>query len=136
MCAFHGDQQPQLIQPVHAITRGWEKAVRKTKLCPKHQIGTCTQGARCKFAHSNDKLRPRPDVFKTAMCYVVEAGHPCSRGNTCPFAHSKREQYFMRTRIGAEWVAWKSSASVCVFICVYFLCLFLLIFIRNKNLWK
>ncbi|KAL8450362.1 hypothetical protein Emag_003208 [Eimeria magna] len=61
-----------------------------TQLCARHVAkGTCNKKD-CTFAHSEDELRPLPDLRKTKWCRLVFHSLPCNDGN-CPYAHTVNE---------------------------------------------
>eukprot|EP00425_Heterocapsa_triquetra_P042904 CAMPEP_0195084822 /NCGR_PEP_ID=MMETSP0448-20130528/25416_1 /TAXON_ID=66468 /ORGANISM="Heterocapsa triquestra, Strain CCMP 448" /LENGTH=352 /DNA_ID=CAMNT_0040118179 /DNA_START=103 /DNA_END=1159 /DNA_ORIENTATION=- len=64
--------------------------LHKTKICKYQRHGMCLHGNGCKFAHSDDELRPPPNLQKTALCQRFKAGN-CNRPD-CPFAHGVAER--------------------------------------------
>eukprot|EP01066_Platyproteum_vivax_P007119 Platyproteum_vivax@DN2710_c0_g1_i1.p1 len=64
----------------------------KTKFCPAFQKGCCHNAENCQYAHSEDELRPPPDLSKTRLCDSVLKGSVCIEGSQCPFAHSLSER--------------------------------------------
>ncbi len=70
----------------------------KTKMCPHLQVGNCQAGAACRFAHSLEELRSKPNLTKTKvllllshkMCVLFEQGQ-CMKGDSCNFAHGQFE---------------------------------------------
>ena len=46
----------------------------KTKLCPLNQEGTCPKGDTCSYAHSNEEIRQQPNLTKTKLCMLYQAG--------------------------------------------------------------
>ncbi|KAL8451539.1 hypothetical protein Emed_001988 [Eimeria media] len=61
-----------------------------TQLCARHVAkGTCNKKD-CTFAHSEDELRPLPDLRKTKWCRLVFHSLPCTDVN-CPYAHTVNE---------------------------------------------
>ncbi|CAK9096245.1 C3H1 type-like 2-A) [Durusdinium trenchii] len=66
-------------------------AHKKTQLCRFFEVGACTRGEGCSFAHGMDQLRQQPDFSKTRLCAgFLELGR-CALGRKCKFAHGKRE---------------------------------------------
>jgi len=49
---------------------------------------TCFVGS---FSHSVEQLRERPNLTKTKMCALIEAGQVCAEGDKCPYAHAISE---------------------------------------------
>jgi len=56
----------------------------KTKMCAFFQRGRCASKD-CRYAHSEDELRPPPNLHKTKMCRAFMQGN-CTDEN-CVFAH-------------------------------------------------
>ena len=68
----------------------------KTQLCRRFQLGICTQGSRCSYAHSVGELRRRREIGggggdSTRVCRMFAQGRQCSYGNTCRFPHIRHE---------------------------------------------
>ncbi|OII74859.1 CCCH domain-containing protein [Cryptosporidium ubiquitum] len=59
----------------------------KTKMCAFYNVGKCTRGNLCAFAHSVQELRPLPDLRFTRLCELTKRGDVC-RDVNCTFAHS------------------------------------------------
>lgn len=59
----------------------------KTKMCAFYNVGKCTRGTLCAFAHSVQELRPLPDLRFTRLCELTKRGDIC-RDVNCTFAHS------------------------------------------------
>ncbi|KAK6590541.1 CCCH domain protein [Cryptosporidium xiaoi] len=59
----------------------------KTKMCAFYNVGKCTRGNLCAFAHSVQELRPLPDLRFTRLCELTKRGDIC-RDINCTFAHS------------------------------------------------
>ncbi|KAL7067117.1 zinc finger, CCCH type domain-containing protein [Cryptosporidium serpentis] len=59
----------------------------KTKMCAFYNVGKCTRGNLCAFAHSVQELRPLPDLRFTRLCEMTKKGDVC-RDMNCTFAHS------------------------------------------------
>lgn len=59
----------------------------KTKMCAFYNVGKCTRGSLCAFAHSVQELRPLPDLRFTRLCELTKRGDIC-RDVNCTFAHS------------------------------------------------
>lgn len=60
-----------------------------TQLCKHHLRGHCHKGATCAYAHSEDQLKPRPDLVKTKLCRFTFRGG-CHNPN-CTYAHGMEE---------------------------------------------
>lgn len=63
---------------------------KKTKLCKFEQMGRCTKGPMCQFAHGAKELRSSPDLRFTRLCKTVLLGG-CCQDESCTYAHSKDE---------------------------------------------
>lgn len=59
----------------------------KTKMCKFYAKGKCTRGNTCSFAHSASHLQPRPNLFRTQLCFHFARGGYCTVGDACRFAH-------------------------------------------------
>eukprot|EP01055_Gregarina_sp_Pseudo9_P005738 Gregarina_sp_Pseudo_9__5737@NODE_838_length_2145_cov_89_155271_g786_i0_p1_GENE_NODE_838_length_2145_cov_89_155271_g786_i0NODE_838_length_2145_cov_89_155271_g786_i0_p1_ORF_typecomplete_len319_score37_14zfCCCH/PF00642_24/1_8e03zfCCCH/PF00642_24/9_8e08zfCCCH/PF00642_24/0_0083zfCCCH/PF00642_24/3_4e06zfCCCH_3/PF15663_5/7_1e11zfCCCH_3/PF15663_5/0_0096Torus/PF16131_5/4_3e05Torus/PF16131_5/1_1e02Torus/PF16131_5/0_025zf_CCCH_4/PF18345_1/4_8e03zf_CCCH_4/PF18345_1/0_00024zf_CCCH_4/PF18345_1/1_3e02zf_CCCH_4 len=64
----------------------------KTRLCLFFQKGACIKGTACSYAHSDEELRPAPDLIKTRLCQDWINGACNSR--SCKFAHGRHELRF------------------------------------------
>mmetsp|Transcript_10479 Transcript_10479/g.11707 ORF Transcript_10479/g.11707 Transcript_10479/m.11707 type:complete len:170 (-) Transcript_10479:38-547(-) len=62
----------------------------KTQLCKFHQIGACTKGQRCSFAHGDGELLDKPDLSSTKFCPQIISSGRCN-DDKCQFAHSKSQ---------------------------------------------
>ncbi|CAK0849869.1 unnamed protein product, partial [Prorocentrum cordatum] len=63
----------------------------KTKMCYYFMHGLCNKKrSRCSFAHSEQEMRPLPDLFCTKLCPKVVEGEQCWDLD-CKFAHSEQE---------------------------------------------
>lgn len=72
---------------------------KKTELCSFFARGQCKKAHNCDFAHGEDELIYKPDLWKTALCRDWQ-GHRCSRPSAkCPFAHGRQE---LRTTTARE----------------------------------
>ncbi|TKA27365.1 hypothetical protein B0A50_04977 [Salinomyces thailandicus] len=59
------------------------------KTCHFYQMGRCTKGDKCGFAHVKD-----PDFKQSERrppCHAVARGRPCPRGETCTYSHDAAE---------------------------------------------
>ena len=70
--------------------------IEKTKMCASISEGRqCLYGEKCKFAHSDQELKKRPQVdqskFKTRVCLNYKKGC-CSYGDNCVFIHEIQPQ--------------------------------------------
>eukprot|EP00388_Colpodella_angusta_P037384 GDKK01041481.1.p1 GENE.GDKK01041481.1~~GDKK01041481.1.p1 ORF type:complete len:1002 (-),score=406.81 GDKK01041481.1:1120-4125(-) len=61
-----------------------------TKLCPLVVEGRSCDEDSCLFAHSEEELRPTPNLKKTRLCANFKKGS-CSRGDACIYAHGDSE---------------------------------------------
>mmetsp|Transcript_37096 Transcript_37096/g.58592 ORF Transcript_37096/g.58592 Transcript_37096/m.58592 type:complete len:271 (+) Transcript_37096:76-888(+) len=66
-------------------------AHKKTQICKFYELGQCTRGDRCTFAHGSEQLRQAPDFSKTRLCADFIEHGTCHFGRKCSFAHGKRE---------------------------------------------
>jgi len=62
---------------------------RKTKMCMFFQLGRCTRGGDCPFAHSQEDLQPAPDLAHTKLCSNYFRGN-CT-DVMCRYAHGSHE---------------------------------------------
>lgn len=62
----------------------------KTRMCKFNLLGTCSMGSNCGFAHSEEELKPLPDLWRTSLCPVLFQTGQCNAKN-CTYAHSKDE---------------------------------------------
>lgn len=62
----------------------------KTKMCKFHQVGKCTKGGQCPWAHDPSELQVTPDLRCTKLCKELIATGKCTNAK-CNFAHSKEE---------------------------------------------
>ncbi|CAK0891504.1 unnamed protein product [Prorocentrum cordatum] len=84
---------------VHRALRAGQRAnapdpsplFHKTRLCKFFEVGACSKGEHCRFAHGSRDLAQNPDFTKTQYCPSVLAGAVCETGRACTFAHSKAE---------------------------------------------
>merc|ERR1719421_907427 len=60
----------------------------KTKICQLHRRGLCNDDT-CRFAHSPEELRSRPNLMKTSICRAFQKGK--CRDENCRFAHGEAE---------------------------------------------
>jgi hypothetical protein len=63
----------------------------KTKLCALYQMGYCSKGLSCTFAHGEHELVTPPNFFKTTLCIPFMNGLTCKFGSKCKFAHGQHE---------------------------------------------
>eukprot|EP00931_Biecheleriopsis_adriatica_P018112 TRINITY_DN12768_c0_g1_i1.p1 TRINITY_DN12768_c0_g1~~TRINITY_DN12768_c0_g1_i1.p1 ORF type:complete len:377 (-),score=62.16 TRINITY_DN12768_c0_g1_i1:46-1176(-) len=67
------------------------KLAARTLLCKFYLNGACTRGSACSFAHGEDKLRQKPDLFKTGLCLRFMTSGECRHDQGCRFAHGMQE---------------------------------------------
>jgi len=92
-------QQQYAPQQQHQQTQGGagnSSVPRSSLLCKFFELGRCTKGEECQFAHGRDQLdlssvQVDTTRFKTKLCKFVAAGQFCARAENCPFAHSNEE---------------------------------------------
>lgn len=61
---------------------------KKTRICKFYQVGACTRGTACTFAHDTKELQPQPDFFCTKLCRNLVNTGACEDPE-CRFAHKK-----------------------------------------------
>ncbi|CAK0870432.1 unnamed protein product, partial [Prorocentrum cordatum] len=74
----------------------------KTKMCKFNQLGMCTRGEMCRFAHGKHDMNQLPDLSRTKLCKALAQGaaavllmlHSASLSPAClspsPFSHLPR----------------------------------------------
>ncbi|CAK0911772.1 unnamed protein product, partial [Prorocentrum cordatum] len=62
----------------------------KTKMCKFNQLGMCTRGEMCRFAHGRLDMNPLPDLSQTKLCKELLGTGQCS-DPSCKFAHTRQE---------------------------------------------
>jgi hypothetical protein len=61
----------------------------KTKMCTFYQLGGCTRGSSCRYAHSEHDLNPE-SFYRTRFCKSVIRFGKCDNAD-CTYAHRKDE---------------------------------------------
>ena len=105
-CSFaHGDSDLRSVWPGSGV-RGGAGAPRfpgdnmKTVMCKNWmELGTCSFGDKCTFAHSEEQIRNGKEQkiifqnprFKTTLCKQYSEGEFCELGDNCHFAHGPDE---------------------------------------------
>lgn len=74
------------VSEMDAVDLKFQRQFHKTTLCLKALNGACFRGGQCKFAHSPEDVRDRPNLDKTKLCKSSN----CTNRN-CKFAHSRDE---------------------------------------------
>ncbi|KAL6901938.1 hypothetical protein ACP4OV_004814 [Aristida adscensionis] len=76
---------------VEVEVEAYRQGAKKTELCNKWERGACPFGARCRFAHGLQELRPviRHPRYKTLPCQMFAAASGCPYGHRCHFRHSQ-----------------------------------------------
>lgn len=83
----------------------------KTVLCKYFELGNCSKGDECTYAHGIEELQTREaGTYKTVLCKFFEAGS-CSRGASCTFAHG--EEDLLNESLGAPATGSTASAGSC-----------------------
>eukprot|EP00930_Biecheleria_cincta_P060358 TRINITY_DN4601_c0_g1_i2.p1 TRINITY_DN4601_c0_g1~~TRINITY_DN4601_c0_g1_i2.p1 ORF type:complete len:173 (-),score=19.52 TRINITY_DN4601_c0_g1_i2:745-1263(-) len=59
-------------------------------MCKFFLANKCERGNLCSYAHSQDELRPPPDLSGTQLCPAIMEGRAC-KDYSCRFAHSAAE---------------------------------------------
>ncbi|KAL7067116.1 zinc finger, CCCH type domain-containing protein [Cryptosporidium serpentis] len=67
-----------------------KRQLYKTKMCPFLPEGKCSKGDFCSFAHSQEQLRPLPNLKFTKLCELVSSGKKCTDVN-CVYAHNRED---------------------------------------------
>eukprot|EP01084_Bolivina_argentea_P230939 389589_1 len=71
---------------------GFDNEKFKTELCVKFQeLGACPYNTRCRFAHGEGELRPKPKPkqYKTKPCNNFIRTGKCPYGVRCNFLHGE-----------------------------------------------
>jgi hypothetical protein len=87
----------------------------KTKMCSLFFLNICKKGKNCPFAHSEDELREKPNLYKTKLCDAFLQEGKCVRGENCQFAHGEDELRstpdLFKTAICNLWTQGKCTAG-------------------------
>jgi hypothetical protein len=87
----------------------------KTKMCSLNALNICKKGTNCPFAHSEDELREKPNLYKTKLCDAFLQEGKCSKGENCHFAHGEDELRstpdLFKTAICNLWTQGKCTAG-------------------------
>eukprot|EP00930_Biecheleria_cincta_P026870 TRINITY_DN18893_c0_g1_i2.p1 TRINITY_DN18893_c0_g1~~TRINITY_DN18893_c0_g1_i2.p1 ORF type:complete len:313 (-),score=31.28 TRINITY_DN18893_c0_g1_i2:64-966(-) len=75
------------------------KLFYKTQMCQRYEQGMCNYGSECTYAHTDEELRKKPNMIKTALCKKFENTGYCGRGDRCDFAHGWHEIRAYKTTI-------------------------------------
>ncbi|OII77285.1 zinc CCCH type domain-containing protein [Cryptosporidium andersoni] len=67
-----------------------KRQLYKTKMCPFLPEGKCSKGDFCSFAHSQEQLRPLPNLKFTKLCEPISLGKKCTDIN-CAYAHNRED---------------------------------------------
>lgn len=78
---------------------------RKTRLCRFFEIGQCSKGQACPFAHGSTEMQIAPDLTKTSICRAWRQKQCPLSASRCPFAHGASE--LRKTDLYAESDNWK-----------------------------
>mmetsp|Transcript_114861 Transcript_114861/g.198951 ORF Transcript_114861/g.198951 Transcript_114861/m.198951 type:complete len:239 (+) Transcript_114861:65-781(+) len=78
---------------------------RKTRLCRFFEIGQCSKGQACPFAHGSTEMQTAPDLTKTSICRAWRQKQCPFSAMRCPFAHGASE--LRKTDLYAESNNWK-----------------------------
>lgn len=65
------------------------EAFKKTTICK--YFPNCRLGSACRFAHTSEELRARPQLTKTRMCAGYYDGRCRRPASECGFAHGKHD---------------------------------------------
>eukprot|EP00931_Biecheleriopsis_adriatica_P100566 TRINITY_DN75851_c0_g1_i1.p1 TRINITY_DN75851_c0_g1~~TRINITY_DN75851_c0_g1_i1.p1 ORF type:complete len:241 (-),score=64.53 TRINITY_DN75851_c0_g1_i1:52-774(-) len=65
--------------------------LERTVICSFFQQGKCMRGSACKFAHSKDEVREKPDLLRTSLCNTFMKKGFCKNGKQCKYAHGEAE---------------------------------------------
>ncbi|EEA05313.1 zinc finger, CCCH type domain-containing protein [Cryptosporidium muris RN66] len=67
-----------------------KRQLYKTKMCLFLLEGKCSKGNFCSFAHSQEQLRPLPNLKFTKLCELISLGQKCTDIN-CAYAHNRED---------------------------------------------
>jgi len=81
---------PEVKETEVKVCKQPKNALYKTRTCTAYEIGVCSRGASCDFAHGVAELRPMPDWSCTKICSVLLQAGACHNA-TCKYAHSEKE---------------------------------------------
>lgn len=87
ICRKHGSHEKGGSSP-NATERG---LFYKIKLCPWYREKRCNYGEKCCFAHSQDELRPAPNLVRMRMCPSLVKRGTCPNRTECNYAHDIQE---------------------------------------------
>lgn len=62
----------------------------KTSMCKFYLRRACAKGENCQFAHSEQEIQPRPDLYKTRLCKAFMSQEGC-RDAHCRYSHGYTE---------------------------------------------
>uniref|UniRef100_A0A914C1C1 C3H1-type domain-containing protein n=1 Tax=Acrobeloides nanus TaxID=290746 RepID=A0A914C1C1_9BILA len=85
-------QLPPVLSGAYPTRPSWEDQY-KTVMCEANLKGECVYGENCRFAHSDEELRPmKPQPrnsrkYKTKLCEKYTSSGICPYGNNCFFIH-------------------------------------------------
>jgi len=82
---------PEVKETDVKVCKQVKNALYKTRTCKDYEIGVCSRGTSCDFAHSVAELRPMPDWSCTKMCSVLLQAAGSCHNATCKYAHSEKE---------------------------------------------
>lgn len=81
----HEKQKHEIMIPPQIDSPLW-----KTRMCKFMKEGKCARGEQCRYAHTENELRPMVDFTMSAICRVVMQGYACNNIN-CRYAHTHME---------------------------------------------
>ena len=77
-------------EPPYSISPRKKNHLYKTEMCKRiTQLGHCSYGSRCAFAHSLSEIQPKAvhPLFKTRPCIIYTQVGTCPFGDRCRFIH-------------------------------------------------
>lgn len=89
------------VEQLETSSRAPRNKFAKTKMCTLFLNGHCKKRGKCNFAHSEEEMRPLPNLSKTKLCPKLLNSEICVDSD-CPFAHSPEELRQWHSANGVE----------------------------------
>lgn len=86
-----GDSAEDASNEGSAKVKMTDALLRNTKMCKFFAKGLCTKGDQCGFAHKDDSLRVKPDLYRTRLCSSFSRNGTCKAGDACLYAHGPEQ---------------------------------------------
>jgi len=83
-------ENKEAVEEPETSSRGPRNKFQKTRMCTLFLSGHCKKRGRCNFAHSEEEMRPLPNLSRTKLCPKLLTSENCV-DKTCAFAHSPEE---------------------------------------------